>query len=219
MELLATRIVNQRLVIRLVATVVVVVFALGVWSTGGGVDLRWLRFYSAGILVATALLWLWDQLLWKLPFMRRMRGIPRNVTGTWRGTLTSHWEDPASGQRPSPKTAYLVVRQTASTVSVILLTDESKSVSSLAKVSGADGMASLDYIYLNRPSSSVEHRSRMHYGSTSLDITGVPATRMQGAYWTNRDTQGELDFVQRVSRTAEDFDEAARCFAGAGRPS
>jgi hypothetical protein len=59
----------------------------------------------------------------------------------------------------------------------------------------------------------------MHFGSASLDVTGAPAMRMHGAYWTNRDTQGELDFVERVNRAAEDFEEAAQCFPPGVRSS
>ena len=80
-------------------------------------------------------------------------------------------------------------------------------------MSGGDGSASLDYMYLNRPDSRFEHRSRMHHGSTSLDITGLPAKRLHGRYWTDRDSKGELDFVERKKHAAEDYQEAAGLFA------
>ena len=205
---------KQRTFVQVVAAVVVAVFAVGIWSSGGKVDLGWLRFFSAAVFVATALLLLWDRVFWKLSLVQRTRGAPRDLSGTWKCTLTSFWEDTSVGKPPAPKPAYLVVRQTASTVSVILLTDESRSVSSLGTVSGGDGLASLDYIYLNRPDSKVEHRSRMHHGSTSLDITGVPVTRLKGRYWTDRDSRGELEFVERSNHTVEDYDEATRLFGG-----
>lgn len=203
---------KHRVFAQFVAGVVVLVFAVGIWSTGGQVDLGWLRFYSAAVLVATALLFLWEKVLWKLPLTQRMRYSPRDVSGTWKGTLTSLWEDPLTDETPAPKPAYLVIRQTASAVKVILLTDESRSVSSLGAVSGGDGIASLDYMYRNRPESKFEHRSRMHHGSTSLDITGLPPTRLKGRYWTDRDSKGELDFNEHHKHAAEDFEEAASLF-------
>jgi hypothetical protein len=203
---------SQRTFVQVVAAAVVVVFAVGIWSSGGTVDLGWLRYFSAAVFVATALLLLWDRVIWKLSPVQRMRVAPRDLSGTWKGTLTSLWEKPSSGNPPAPKPAYLVVRQTASTVSVVLLTNESRSVSSLGTVGGGDGLASLDYMYVNRPDSRVEHRSRMHHGSTSLDITGIPATRLKGRYWTDRDSKGELEFVERRRYAAEDFEEAARQF-------
>jgi hypothetical protein len=203
---------KQRNIVQVIAAVVVIVFAVGIWSSGDKVDLGWLRYYSTAVFVATALLLLWERWLWKLPLVQRLPGVPRNVAGTWKGTLTSFWIDPSTDKTPAPKPAYLVVRQTATAVSVILLTDESKSSSSLGRVSGSDGLLSLDYLYLNRPDSRVEHRSRMHHGSTSLDITGRPAKRLKGRYWTDRDSKGELDFTERRAQATDDFDEAAELF-------
>lgn len=203
---------KQRTFVQVVAAVVVIVFAVGIWSSGGQVNFGWLRYFSAAVFAATALLLLWERVVWKLSPVQRMRGAPRDVSGTWKGTLTSFGEDPSTGKPPAPKSAYLIVRQTAFTVSVILLTDESRSVSSLGTVAGGDGLASLDYMYLNRPDSKVEHRSRMHHGSTSLDITGIPAKRLKGRYWTDRESRGELEFVERRRYAAEDFEEAARQF-------
>ena len=72
--------------------------------------------------------------------------------------------------------------------------------------------AALSYIYLNRPKVSVEHRSRMHNGSAFLEVSGRPANRLHGRYWTDRDTRGEFNFDQRRTAIADDFEEAARLF-------
>lgn len=207
---------NRRTFAQVVVSVVVLVFAIGIWTTGGKFDLGWLRFYSYAVLAATALLWLWDKILWKTRLAQKIPGVSRNLNGTWRGTLSSFWIDPAIGTSPPPKPAYLVIRQTASSLRAILLTDESKSTSDLAAVSGVDGVISLDYLYLNRPDSRVEHRSRMHHGSTSLDVIGSPAVKLRGRYWTDRDSKGELEFVERSRRFAEDFDGAGGLFKANG---
>jgi len=208
---------KQRVFVEAVASIVVLVFAIGIWSTGAQVDLGWLRYYSCAVTAAVVVLWLWDRLLWKLPLAQRIPGVPRNLNGTWQGTLTSLWEDSHAGAAPAPKPAYLVVRQTASAVSAILFSDESRSVSSLAIVSSGDGTATLDYLYVGRPDIKVEDRSRMHNGSASLDVTGSTPTRLKGRYWTDRNSRGELDFTSRSSQRAEDFDEAVRLFtASAG---
>jgi hypothetical protein len=93
-----------------------------------------------------------------------------------------------------------------------MLTNESKSKSSVAVISDDGVSASLNYMYLNRPESRYEYRSRMHHGSTSLDITGRPVIRLQGRYWTSRDSKGELDFNQRVKKFADDFLQAETLF-------
>ena len=123
----------------------------------------------------------------------------------------SHWQDPNTGHSPPPKVVYLVVRQSSETVRVTLFTDESRSSSTFGVVTTGDEV-SLEYMYLNRPGNAIEHRSRRHSGSTSLDIVGRPATRLIGHYWTDRDTRGELDFVERSTRQAESFDSARSLF-------
>lgn len=162
--------------------------------------------------LATIAFGLWNKVLWRLAAIQRFEKVPPDARGTWKGTLSSSWVDPTTGKNPEPITTFLVVRQTASAVKVIQLTDESKSVSSLATVTNAPGQCSLDYLFLNQPQSRVEHRSRMHHGSAALDISGHPATRLRGRYWTDRDTRGEVDFRERRLTVVENFDEAVQLF-------
>jgi hypothetical protein len=200
-------------VVQSIAAIVVLVFAVGIVLSGGTVDSAWLKFYSWAVIVATGLLWLWDKLLWRLALVQRIPSVPRNLRGTWKGELHSLWVDPATHQRPAPKTVFLVVRQTWSSVSATLITDESISKSVLGSLSGDDGDCYLSYSYLNRPDSSVEHRSRIHNGATMLQVVGRPVTRLRGRYWTDRDSRGELDFTERQNETAEDFESAGGLFS------
>jgi len=204
---------TTRLLVQIVTAVVIAVFAVGILATGGEVQFGWLRFYAIAVLGATATLFTWDRLLWRTPLLQRFKAVPRDLRGTWVGTLESFWVDPKTGECPPVKTVYLIVRQTASEVSAVLLTDESRSVSTFARVSDDGVSAALDYMYLNRPDSRVEHRSRMHHGSTSLDLIGRPVTRMAGRYWTSRDSKGELDFTLRHKTRVDGFPEAIALFS------
>ena len=203
---------KQTIIIRVVVAIVMVVFVAGTWAKSGELNLGWLKFFSIAVLIATLTLTLWDLWLWRLPLAQLIPGVPSCVHGTWQGVLTSFWVDPDTGNRPEPKNVYLVVRQTATLVSVKLLTNESRSSSSLAAVSALDGTFELTYLYLNCPDARFEHRSRMHHGSTALVISGQPAKRLKGRYWTDRDTKGELDFTVWDRRLADDFDEAQSLF-------
>lgn len=209
---------SSSLVVRYVSGVVVVVFAVGILATGDEFKTSWLRFFSIAVLVASAGLLLWDQYLWRIPWVQRISKVPRNIRGTWQGELASHWVKPDSGQRIDSKPAYLVVRQTASTLSTVLLTDESKSRSTSAVLSSADGQWSLAYMYLNRPDIAVEYRSRMHHGSTLLELAGSPTARLRGRYWTDRDTKGELSFQVRSAKVADDYEGARVLFPESGDP-
>jgi hypothetical protein len=203
---------RSQILVRFVAFVVVSVFAAGLWASGEEFDVAWLRWFSLSVWVALSLLLLWDRFFWRWTWLQRLPGVPRDIGGTWCGTLTSFWTDPETGRSPEPKTVFLVVRQRATFVSAVLLTDESRSKSTVAVVSDDGTVASFDYMYLNRPDSRVEHRSRMHHGSTSLDIIGRPATRLRGRYWTDRDTKGELEFRDRVSKLVDGYAEATSLF-------
>ncbi|MFD8918887.1 hypothetical protein ACFV0Y_13870 [Streptomyces sp. NPDC059569] len=209
---------TKTIVIRVIAGMVVAIFMISAWVHDGEPDWSVLKIFSTAVFVCTIIFNIWDFWLWRLPWIQRIPGvgIPRSLRGTWKGTLTSFWVDPETGSNPPSKTVYLVVQQTASLVTVKLMTDESKSASALAEVSEADGSLVLAYMYLNKPDLRVEHRSRIHHGSTVLDVTGNPARRLKGHYWTDRDSKGELVFWERNKKNlADDFTEAAELFVGA----
>lgn len=202
---------TRSVLVKVVAAVVLSVFSVGTWTTSGKLDVTWLQWFSAAVLVATLVLTGWDLYLWRLPMAQRLPGVPRNVRGTWKGEVTSLWKDP-TGSAPDPVEGYLVVRQTFTTANVRLHTLESTSKSTLAQVSTPDGSTVLDYLYLNIPRTSVQHRSVVHHGSVSLEVAGSPAHRLTGRYWTDRDSKGELRFTERSSRLADDFDDSKALF-------
>lgn len=202
----------NRLRLQVVAGVVIGVFAACIAFTGGTIDPGWLRFFGVAVLVATGVLLTWDHFLWRLGFVQRVPNVPRSVRGTWRGTLTSHWIDPETGRPPVPKPAYLAVRQTATQIRVCLLTDQARSDSRVAAVTEVDGRASLEYLFLGVPALPFRAQSPIHHGSAVLGISGRPANRLDGAYWTDRDSKGAVTFSQRRARVAEDFEGARRLF-------
>lgn len=198
-----------------IVAIVIGVFAIGIVTTGGTVQAAWFRFYSVAVTTVLVAIAAWEHWLWRWPLVQRLAGVPRDVRGTWKGELETFWKD-KTGTSPSRKVVYLVVRQTASQVSVSLLTNESRSASSFAVVSSDGTTVSLDYLYLNWPDLRVQETSRVHHGSASLIVSGTPADRLRGQYWTNRDTKGEMDFTAHALQLAENFDTAARIFLKLG---
>ena len=205
---------KRTITIRVIVAVVLLLFVIGTWIQDGQPNLLAIKLFSAAVLIFTVIFNLWDFWLWRLPLVQRIPGVPRSVRGTWKGILSSLWIDPATGGTPPPKTVYLVVQQTGSLVVVKLLTDESRSSSVMASVSAVDGSFLLTYLYLNKPDMRVEHRSRIHHGSAVFDVSGCPARRLKGRYWTDRDSKGELEFGQRSHKLADDFAEASGHFDG-----
>jgi hypothetical protein len=198
--------------LQIVVAVVVLVFAGGIWLTGGGAKLDWLRYYSVAVVVAGVVLKLWDGVLWHTKLGQRVHAVVRDVRGTWKGTLHSRWVDPATGARPAEKPAYLVVRQTSGTISVSMFTNESRSESSLGRLTMGEGRRALEYMYSNNPANALEERSRRHNGSVLLEVVGDPVTRMTGYYWTDRDSKGDLEFAEHVGKMADDYTSAEAMF-------
>lgn len=198
--------------VRVIVAIAFLLLFIAMWVRDGLPDLDILKLSSGAMLLCVVAYSLWDFWLWRLPLAQRIPGVSRDVQGTWKGTLASFWVSPKTGKRIPAKTVYLVIRQTATHVFVKLLTNESKSKSSLAQVSEVEKDFILNYLYVNHPEMKVQHRSHMHFGSVLLDVTGCPAKRPKGRYWTDRDTRGELDFRERVTRLADDFEEAKGFF-------
>jgi hypothetical protein len=135
------------------------------------------------------------------------------VSGTWRGDLESFWTKPETGARPPVKTVYLTIRQTLSTVFVRLLTDESASdqmAGSVQKTSSGNWVIS--YTYANTPKLGLRKASPLHLGGAALTIYGEPPSRIEGEYWTDRDSKGTLTMTAHASAIAPGFAEAAALF-------
>jgi hypothetical protein len=87
-----------------------------------------------------------------------------------------------------------------------LITNESKSTSMIASVDGnGDGTYGLFAIYRNTPRAAVRHRSPIHHGALMLDVSGQPPTLLEGFYWTDRTTMGELNMQVRFKRLVNDY--------------
>lgn len=72
----------------------------------------------------------------------------------------------------------------------------------------ADGGWVLDYMYLNDPEFAVRHRSPIHHGSASIRLSGSPVRALTGRYWTDRDSKGIFEFVERSPNLADGFTAA-----------
>lgn len=172
---------------------------------GASLKATYLRPYSFAVGVVIICFLVFDRWLWRVA--ARLRLIRRPVLrGTWKGRLTSMWEDPATGQRPPEIEIYLAVHQTYSTMSLVLLTKESASRSVVAGLAvPSDQPATISSTYLNVPRLRVRERSPIHHGALMLDVEGLPARRMSGSYWTERNSRGEVSFDARSTRVHGDF--------------
>lgn len=176
---------------------------------GVAVSGTWFHPFSTVVGVLVLLLAVFDIWAWR---WRLLHGwfVPRpDLRGTWRFELQSDWVDPKTGTVVGPIVAYLVVRQTFSSLSLRMLTAESTSELVAAQINKAsDGSYSLAAVYRNEPKLAVRARSPIHYGALMLEVQGDPAKDLVGYYWTDRNSRGEVRSLARHSRVSGSFAEA-----------
>ena len=128
--------------------------------------------------VFIALFYLFDRRLWK----SKLSKIP-NINGDWEGKIeTSHNDREEIDVK-------VTIKQTWSSISIILETANSRSKSEVASISMSKSR--LVYQYFNEPSFSSVKTLHKHYGVTMLDFKGNDI--LKGFYFTDRDRQTHGD--------------------------
>jgi SMODS-associating 2TM, beta-strand rich effector domain len=159
---------------------------------------------------------------WRWPLIHRFVGRPR-IDGTWVGKLQVSAESklPESASREERDVA-LVIEQTYFSVGVTTLTKESASQStstSLRADADSSNRKVLAYTYLNVPKQQHRERSPQHSGASRMHIVGREPQTIEGTYWTDRYTAGDMSFTL-VDRdlNRESFDAAMAAAAEAATP-
>jgi hypothetical protein len=163
---------------------------------------------------ASSIVWLlWERWLWACPIFRSWLTTRPDLRGTWKGELLSSWTNPQTAIRSGAVEAYLVIRQTFTSIDARLFSLESDSVSLSANiVSDASNIHTLFVTYRNEPKALLREKSPIHYGGMVLHVRGLPVQQLDGGYWTERFTKGNAIFLNRVSATGHDFNNAAGLF-------
>jgi hypothetical protein len=177
---------------------------------GVAVSLAWIRPFSTVLGALVLLLGVFDQWAWRFRFLHPWFVSTPDLQGTWKGQLISTWVDPEMGDRTPPIEGYLVVRQTFSSLHMRLITRESNSeLLSGSIVREMDGTQKIVGTYRNTPRLLRRDVSPIHHGGLLLQIHGRPPSSLDGQYWTDRDTKGELRFTERSNQVFYDFESAA----------
>lgn len=138
---------------------------------------------------------------WRLPVFHPWLVPHPDLQGTWTGEVRSTWINPVTGTGVAPIPAKLIIKQTFTSISCVLVTGESHSYSLTAQINEDDdsGVLQLSYAYTNRPRARVRFRSEIHDGAAILTIKEGEGLVLEGEYWTSRKTTGEMYFT-RTSR-------------------
>lgn len=65
----------------------------------------------------------------------------------------------------------------------------------------------LAYSYTSKPKPSVKERSTPHDGTIVFDLIGTPVSKLEGRYWTDRETTGEITLTYREKKVLEEIPE------------
>lgn len=157
------------------------------------------------------LLLVFDKWLWRFHFLHPWFVDRPYLRGTWKGQLVSQWVDPTTNLPVGPVEAFLVVRQTFSSIHLRLVTRQSSSESLANNIpKDSDGVYTVASIYRNTPKIANRGASEIHHGGVILQVLGDPVHALEGHYWTDRGTLGELRFLLKSEKLYFDFDSATQ---------
>ena len=144
------------------------------------------------VAVVATFLFLFNKWFWKWKCFHSWLVPVPNLNGRWRGNIHYYWD----GAFHDKETEVRIV-QTFLHIQVQIKTDESwsNSICSSFDIDEDKGIRQLIYSYLNVPKASVRNRSQIHYGTASLYISD-DFQQLEGNYWTDRKSQGELSFIK-----------------------
>jgi hypothetical protein len=174
----------------------VVLWALVLIATRTKLEINWeaikklpdvVMIYGILYLIFAKWAWRWRVFRgWLVPFP--------DLQGTWQGHLQTTWRNPETNEIPGPIPVSLVIRQDFSGISIVMFTAESMSHSTAASFRQAEdhSIKVLSYTYSNTPKVGVRDRSIVHDGAALLRIVNDGVRRLEGEYWTNRKSTGEM---------------------------
>jgi hypothetical protein len=205
--------VIERLHLSAIILTAAVIWGLLLLLQGVPVSPSWFQPFSKVVGALMLLLTAFDLWLWRLSFLQGWLVKRPVLTGTWRADIRSNWIYPQTGEQIKSRTGFMVIRQTFSTLTLCQITHESRSELLGAEISrGTDGTYRVFGVYRNEPRFAVRDRSAIHYGALQLRVAGSPPERIEGHYWTDRDTAGELSLSDRKRGYAHDIASANKLY-------
>lgn len=137
-------------------------------------------------LIFTRWLWRWKKFHgWLVPFP--------DLNGTWDGYIQTNWKD-SNGSTPGPIYAILSIRQNFAHMSCVMRTSEMESHSYLDGfcIDKESQIRRFCYSYTSKPKAALRDRSTPHDGTILFNIIGKPVSKLEGEYWTQRQTTGAV---------------------------
>ena len=156
------------------------------WETGNITTLcyNFYGFIGESIGISAIIMLIFNKYAWKWKLVRWMHDTPV-LAEKYTGTFVSDYDN-------IERSGNIIINQTFLSISVQLVTNESKSRSLSASLSNIQDVLYLIYTYQNDPRAEIQNRSPIHYGTAILDVSN-PAI-LEGNYFTGRNSRGSIKF-------------------------
>ncbi len=196
---------------RVIAYLTVSVVGLALAVSGVGVQLGTARTALGVVSSVPILMNLYDRFAWHrrwVPFG------PPDLRGVWRVAIHSDYVASTPSSTTATINAFVVFRQTAVALTATLHTEESSSGSVAASVSRTpDSRFEVSWMYRNEPQQQHRQQSPIHYGGARLmAFGGRKPERLEGTYFTDRATKGDLFLSDRRVAYPNSFSEATALY-------
>src|SRR6266853_54189 len=193
----------------------VIAWLVALWTQGAPlITLDFLRPFGVLVGVITIVAVVFVRYAWAWRIFQGWYVKRPDLRGTWKVVLQSDWIDPQTNKAIPPIVAYAAIRQSLTSLSLRLMTPESKSKLIAHSIDQEeDGLYRLAGVYRNEPNIGLQgKRSEIHHGALSLEIYGTPPNRLEGHYWTDRSTRGEMRLTDRRETIFDTYADAKAAF-------
>lgn len=156
--------------------------------------LNYLRILPNVVWVDLIFIFIFSQWIWKWKIFKGWLVPFPNLNGTWKGEIQSTWRNPETNERVAPIPVILTINQSFLKISCVMRTEEMTSYSFVSDflIDKDSQVKKLAYSYYSRPKQTVRHRSEQHNGTIIFEIIEIPEKALEGDYWTERKTSGEI---------------------------
>ena len=172
-----------------------------------------LPFFTA-IAVAGVFLRIYDRHLWRVGLFQRWVAELPDLQGVWKVTIKSVKITNDTEQQINPVLGYAQIDQTASSLSMRLFTEDSRSRTIAYSIENEQNQFRLSIVYENKP--RMEQRARdgtIHLGSAVYEFRGYRPNKVVGEYWTEKPSSGEIELSDRMQREIDTYDAGMKVYS------
>jgi len=172
---------------RAVIALAALVWAIIVFASGDSLSASWAKPLGLAATIVVWLLLAYDRWLWRLPGINGLTSRPV-ILGTWKVELRTSYKH----RQDEVIEAYLVIRQTFSTICVDMLFDRSQSASMSGDLVRENGRCVLYYVFRSDKQTLERDENPPARGAAQLTVATRPELHLEGDYWMEHGTRGRI---------------------------